>query len=347
MDRAPDGQLILTRALWLLSPAAVALAAVVLAGCPKLELRRVNTSVRRPSNVALYFAVETSDGQPVAGLDAKQFRIYEDGRLISPYESKQTILNPDVAVSHYMVLLMDLSGSIVESGSLPKLIKAASAFTERVARGREIAIYGFDGRKRLIPVSGFTGDAATVKAALARLEGHRVKDPSTNLNGAVIHAIKKIKRRMARSSRPLTFGTLVVFSDGADRAHRVTAKKMYQVVEKSPVNVFVIGLGGEMRKGELSRLGRDGYITADDKNIKGAFDQVANRIEAQGRKFYLLSYCSPSRAGKHRLRVEVTWDGKSGSLEHEFDARGFRPGCDPKQKPTFSLRRVRLKRRKK
>jgi hypothetical protein len=45
--------------------------------------------------------------------------------------------------------------------------------------------------------------------------------------------------------------------------------------------------------------------------------------------------------------VEVSWDGKSGALEHEFDARGFRPGCDPKQKPNFSLRRVRLKRRKK
>ena len=320
------------------------LAALSVTGCVGLRLRRVNTSVRRPSNVALYFSVETRSGQPVAGLAAKQFKIYEDGRLISPYESKQTILNPDVAVEHYIVLLMDLSGSIVESGSLPKLIGAASAFTDRVARGRKVAIFGFDGRKRLIPVVGFTEDPAAVKAALARLQNHKVKDPSTNLNGAVVQAIDKLKRGMASSSRPLTFGTLVVFSDGSDRAHRVTTKKMYEVVEKSPVNVFVIGLGGEMRRGELSRLGRDGYVTAtDDKNIKAAFDQVANRIEAQGRKFYLLSYCSPSRAGKHKLRVEVTWQGKHGGLEHAFNARGFRPGCDPKQKPSFSLRRVRMK----
>jgi len=70
---------------------------------------------------------------------------------------------------------------------------------------------------------------------------------------------------------------------------------------------------------------------------------VATRIEAAGRKFYLLSYCSPSRAGKHQLRVDVHFRGKVGSLVHEFDARGFAPNCDPNLKPRFSLRRVTFK----
>lgn len=327
--------------------ALTALLPVGAASCVGLRLRRVNTSVRRPSNVALYFSVETRNGAPVANLDAKQFRIYEDGKLISPYESKQTILNPDVAVAHYMILLLDLSGSIVESGSLPKLLQAATAFTARISHGREVAVFGFDGRKRLIPVVSFTSDAGTVRSGLDRLKSHRVRDPSTNLNGAVVQALSRLERKMARSSRPLVFGTLVIFSDGSDRAHRVTEKKMYETVDHSPVSVFVIGLGGELRARELSRLGRDGYVRAsDEKSIKGAFDQVANRIEAQGRKFYLLSYCSPSRAGKHRLRVEAHFQGKSGSLEHQFNARGFGPGCDPKQRPSFSLSRVRLRHRK-
>ena len=314
-------------------------------GCMGLKLRRINKSVQKPSNVALYFAVETREGQPVAGLDAKQFRIYEDDQLISPYESKQTILNPNVAVEHYTLLLLDLSGSITESGSLPNLISAANAFAERLIKGHKVAIYGFDGRKQLIPVlTTFTDSAETAKAAVDKLSGHKVKDPSTNLNGAVLQAVKKLERGMVTSSRPLVFGTLVVFTDGTDRAHRVPAKTMFETLDQSPVNVFVIGLGGEIKEAQLSRLGRNGFVkAADDKGIKLAFDQVANRIEAEGKKFYLLSYCSPSRAGKHRLRVEATWKGKSGSLTHEFDATGFRPGCDPNRKPNFSLRQVRLK----
>ena len=87
------------------------------AGCSRLQLKLHNSSVQKPSNVALYFSVETGGDEPVGGLTAESFRIYEDGQLISPFESKQTILNPEVAVSHHALLLIDLSGSITESGS--------------------------------------------------------------------------------------------------------------------------------------------------------------------------------------------------------------------------------------
>ena len=62
----------------------------------------------KPSNIAIYFKVQTASGEPVGGrLSADQFRIYEDGSIVSQYESKQTILNPEVAVSHYTLLLVD------------------------------------------------------------------------------------------------------------------------------------------------------------------------------------------------------------------------------------------------
>ncbi len=73
-----------------------------------------------------------------------------------------------------------------------------------------------------------------------------------------------------------------------------------------------------------------------------AFDEVAARIESAARKFYLLSYCSPSRAGTHRLSVKVKGQGESGELSHEFTAAGFGPGCDPKQAPKFRAGKVLL-----
>jgi hypothetical protein len=65
---------------------------LALTGCLRVEL--INQSVKKPSNVALYFKVETLNGEPVPDLTVEDFNIYEDGELVSTFESKQVILNP-------------------------------------------------------------------------------------------------------------------------------------------------------------------------------------------------------------------------------------------------------------
>jgi hypothetical protein len=61
------------------------------------------------------------------------------------------------------------------------------------------------------------------------------------------------------------------------------------------------------------------------------------------KRFYLLSYCSPSRAGEHELKVQpMVSDGRQGSLTYRFHADGFQPNCNPAQKPAFDVRRPRL-----
>jgi len=328
-------------------PCLLAAGFTILASCARLQLSLHNASVQKPSNVALYFSVETNDGKPVGGLAAESFRIYEDDQLISPYESKQTILNPEVAVEHYVLLLLDLSGSITESGSLHSLVSAAAGFAERVTRDRKIAIFGFDGGPKLLPLSGFTSNGRSVTRSLASLSNRRSRDPSTNLNGAIVEAVHELERQMERSRRPLRFGTLVVFTDGTDRAHRVTAEQMSEVLDEANINVFAIGLGAEISTGSLRELGRTGFVQAEQEaNIGQAFDEVAETLESSARKFYLLSYCSPSRAGQHRLRVEATAEGQQGALEQDFDANGFGPQCDPKRTPAFRVGRILLRKSK-
>ncbi len=230
---------------------------LLLGGCGGLQLQLLNSSVQKPSNVALYFSVQNSRSEPVGGLEAASFQIYEDGQLISTFESKQTILNPEVAVVHYVLLLLDLSGSVIESGSLHALIQAASAFAERVTKKLQIAVYGFDGSPKLIPLTGFTSSSRTVTRSLARLSTRKTEDPSTNLNGAVVEAIGELEKTMQRARQPLRFGTLVVFTDGTDRAHRVSEGRMLEVVEKAEMNIFAIGLGAEISKRHL-RTSSDG-----------------------------------------------------------------------------------------
>lgn len=319
-----------------------AVAAVLTTGCAGLRPALVDASVQKPSNVAVYFTVDTRAGEPVPGLTAEQFRIYEDDKLVSPFESKQTILNPEVAAMHYTLLLVDMSASVTQSGSEPALEEAVSRFTGRVGQFQQTAIYGFDGRPGIIPIRPF----GPSRAGPVSLAAFRSKDPSTNLNGAIVEAIRTLTKQLEHSPVPVRLGTLVVFTDGTDQAHRVSRDELRAALDQTNFDIFVIGVGAEIDEGELRAIGRSGAALNKDPHAVGdAFDQVAARIEGYSKRFYLLSYCSPSRAGTHELRVEpVAPDGKTGSLTYQFNADGFGPDCDPNRKPAFDLKHPRTAR---
>jgi hypothetical protein len=311
---------------------------VLVSGCAALHPELVVMSVKKPSNVAVYFTVDTRSGDPVPGLKAEQFRIYEDGKLISPFESKQTILNPDVAVMHYTLLLVDMSGSVTRSGALPALQAAVEKFNERVSKFHQTAIYAFDGRPNIFPIRGFgSGEAPSM--------GHfDAKDPSTNLYGAVVEAIKVLDKQLERSPVPVHFGSLVIFTDGTDHAHRISRDQVMSALDQANFDVYVIGVGAEIDEGELNAIGKSGTaLSRDPTKVAESFDKMAERIEGYSKRFYLLSYCSPARAGEHELRIQpVTAEGKSGELEVRFNAAGFGPNCDPNRKPEFDVHRPRM-----
>jgi hypothetical protein len=305
-----------------------------------LQLTLIDASIQKPSNVAVYFTVETADGEPVPGLEADSYRVYEDDRLVSVHESKQTILNPEVAAEHYTLLLVDMSGSVTESGDVPAIVQAASSFSERVGKYQRVAIYAFDGRSDIARVMDFTNSAGSLTSGASRLDSFRSRDPSTNLHGAVGEALRVLDKQLARARAPLRFGTLVVFTDGTDRAARVTREELHERLDGTEHEIVVIGVGAEIDAGELGAIGRSGTILTKDRDeIVSAFDEAAARIEALSRRYYLLGYCSPARAGAHVVRVEAVANGKTGSLTYEFDAKGFGPNCDPTKAPRFDVRR--------
>jgi len=320
----------------------VLLALSALPGCYRMKLQLVDASVQKPSNVAVYFSMDDRNGNPAPGVTADRFQIYEDGKLISTYESQQTILNQEVAIERYTLLLLDMSGSVVDSGQVPQVQEAVGAFLENIGDNEKIAIYAFDGREEIIPIAKF----GVREEALARrnelLSSYEPKDPSTNLNGAIVKGVEVLKDGMDDSDVPLRFGTMAIFTDGTDRAHRATSEDAMNALEDNNIRSFVIGLGGEVDTEEMQRFGRDGFVHAQDKgSIVDSFKKVADQINSQALRYYLFSYCSPSRAGTHELTVmvEVASGDKTdkGRLKYTFDAEGFEPGCDPTDTPKFEI----------
>jgi hypothetical protein len=353
---------------------AIAISALVfMSGCGGggLTLTPIKSTQSKPSNVAVYFKVATSGGEPIGGLTATSFKIYEDGSLVSELESKQTILNPEVAASHYTLLLVDMSGSVSgDQDSVNALVDAANAFTDRVEKQQKVAVFAFDGSPQLHPISSFTTTGGA-KAGIAELKNFKPSDPSTNLNGAVVAGLAELNHALSQAEHPMRFGTLVVFTDGTDRANRVPRDDMLKAVHDSEYQIFAIGLGTEIKESEIKDIGKSGTAMATDKTkVVAAFDAIGAKIEAATKSYYLLSYCSPSRAGKHEVRIKAIVLGdqvaqgnvdanasangsgasadanastaspsgeRSGSMTQDFDAAGFGPGCDPNTPPRFDV----------
>src|SRR6185503_12891860 len=139
---------------------------------------------------------------------------------------------------------------------------------------------------------------------------------------------------------------LVVFTDGSDRANRVSRDDMNKEIGDEKYKDYqkmAIGVGAEIAKAKLEDVGVNGTeLASDQAKVKEAFDKTAAKIEAHMKRFYLLSYCSPARKGEHEVKIEAHAKNPNGSgaLEYKFNSDGFGPppDCDPKTPPAFDLK---------
>ncbi|APR77893.1 Hypothetical protein A7982_03240 [Minicystis rosea] len=311
-----------------------------------LNVTLLNSAQKKPNNVWVFFTVDRGKKEPVGGLTADDFKIYEDGDLVSKFESKQVIQNPEVAAVMYTMLLVDMSGSITESGQADALVDSAKSFADRVGKTQKVGVFAFDGEAKIHSVVPFTEAQGSVQGGLDGLRKYKPKDPSTNLHGAVVEGLRELRRSLDKEHKPLKFGTLVLFTDGTDRAGRVSRDDMKKELDEDKYKdfeMYAIGVGAEIEKAHLDDVGRNGTELASDKNkVKEAFDKMAAKIEAHTKRFYLLSYCTPARKGEHEVTVEANTknpDG-SGSVKYKFSADGFGPppDCDPKTPPSFDMK---------
>ena len=125
-------------------------------------------------------------------------------------ESKQTIVNQEVAAEHYTLLLVDMSGSVTESDQVPLIAEAAAGFTSSLGNHQRVAVYAFDGSEDIHAITGFRRSAG----AMRRISGFRARDPSTNLHGAIVRGTEVLNRALDAGNTPLRFGTLVTSPTG-------------------------------------------------------------------------------------------------------------------------------------
>jgi hypothetical protein len=299
-----------------------------------LKVKVIASASETPSNVALHLSVDDKSGEPIEGLTPANFRIFEDGKLVSEDKAKRALLDPSMAEMHFLVLLVDLSGPIVESADFPELVRNIGQFVGRLKHTHQIIVSLFDGRDDLRTV--LEPDETDVEPALARIRRYRPEDRKGNLNGAILKGLAALDRQMAASVGASKAGTLVIFTDRGDLAEKVPAEELEVALDKTPSDVYVIAAGEGIKRPELGKIARtDAFYTTNPKELGTGFTELGRHLEVAAAGHYLLSYCSPKRKGQHEVEVEVSTEKEHGKLTTRFNADGFKKGCSPKQRPAF------------
>lgn len=294
-----------------------------------------------PGIVSVFFRLFSPSGNPVADLDESHFQLFEDGNPVSAFESKLRLLPKPQVFRSYSHLLLDRSGSIVESDQgKEQEIAGARAYVEAVVTSPEsyVKVSWFDGQANLHPLIDFTNDRAALFAAIDQLHAEPPLNASTNLYGAVVggcNALDTADTSAAALGIDFRALTLVTFTDGRDTAGLVPLATAVARIETETggipkYNAYSIGLGEEIDQQALRDLGPQGFVFANDfEDLVPRFREVAERVADLANSFYYLSYCSPlqSSATPHTLTVRATNQGGSASRDYPFTAQYFGAGC--------------------
>ena len=298
-----------------------------------------------PGKVSVLFKVSDLDGNPVSGLIADQFTIYEQGRnddcfnTISTSESAARISSNSQIFATNTILVLDLSNSVLSS-SLEELKIASSSFVDNVMPTTEtqsvkMAIYWFDGENELHLLNELTASKGALKASIEGITTEISNDPSTDLYGAVIKSTDKASELLVASTQGDKIGaaSVVIFTDGTDQASRFTKEAAQTKVDQADPNIsfFTIGLGSEIDTEVLMDIGKTFSVFAANKEeLETTFTEISQRVSERANSFYLFEYCSPKRdgSGENNLAIQVKDGSKQGAVQTKFDATGFTGECE-------------------
>ena len=298
-----------------------------------------------PGKVSVFFKVTDASGNPVTGLTAEQFTIYEQGRnddcfnTISNSESFARISPKSQVFDNNTILVLDLSNSVL-SNSLDELKLASLGFINNVMPEEEadlfqMAIYWFDGEDELHLLQELTSSISELEVAVESIDNNISNDPSTDLYGAVIKATDLAEDLIAENLANEIIGaaSVVIFTDGTDQASRYSEDQAIGMVNEANRNIsfFSIGLGAEIDPDILEQIGKTfSAFAGNESELEDVFNDISRKVAEQANSFYLFEYCTPKRdgSGDNNLAIQLIDGDREGAVQTSFDASGFSGGCE-------------------
>lgn len=227
------------------------------------------------------------NGEPVRGLEAKDFEVRDNGVLqqIDRVSFEKIPLN--------VVLTLDMSGSL-EGERMQNLQEAAGAMLDGLKEGDQSALITFS--HMVAQRSGLTKNTAAVRQAVATMK-------STGFTSLIDGAFAGMMLAQSDADRALE----IVFSDGVDTSSWLTPEAAIDAAKRSDTVVYCVFAGPRRAPAFLRDLaeftGGHVFENPDARALRPTF----TRILAEFRQRYLVTYSPRDVApgGWHQLRVGV------------------------------------------
>lgn len=298
------------------------------------------TQITLPSKISIFFKLEDKSGKPIARLTEENFNIYEQTtsnaclQPISVFEAQRSVSPLRREFSHTTLILLDLSGSVLTNFS-EELKEATKSLVNEidpspVTATHNIGIYWFDGSSSIHQLIAPSFDKDLIVGAIDQITGSLSQDNSTNLYGAVNEITNQANELLA-NNEGISGVSILLFTDGKDRANRISKQEAYQAVDNSSraVSFFTVGLGEEINEDDLKKFGKDKFVGIQAvSDLVNTFTAIAQSVEDESNSYYFFEYCSPIRSGTdNTLIIEAVQEDRKGFLENTFNAEGFGGGC--------------------
>ena len=248
-------------------------------------------------------------------------------------ESKISILKSNNNVNSKILLLLDLSGSIIDEGcevegsTCKQLIASTNTFIDDIVGDQnsnfQMAIYYFNAKKEIMPLSTQTefpiANTTLLKNSIKQLNNpqfieNNLKgyDNSTNLYGAVKQSGEKVCNWIDCSNQNnFEMGSVVLFTDGRDLADIVSKKNMLKSI-KDNIAYYTIGIGDADNKTLTEISGKAHHFEASQNNIQSAFTSAYNNI-LYNSSFYQINYCPSTQEGN--VRIKILFNDKTNHIK--------------------------------
>ena len=268
--------------------------------------------------VVVNVSVTDTHDRPVAGLEQRQFRIFENG-------SEQSIAffsHEDSPVS--IGLIFDTSGSM--DGKLKQAREMVGRFCQSLNPEDEMFLVTV--RKTVGLAMNYTSNCGDIQGALmfSKAEG------LTALLDAVPLALRHLKTAHNRRK------AILLISDGGDNASRIHKGEIRRLVQEAGVPIYVAALARHtevlpsLEEAQGPALLRDVVMYSggryweidDSRKLADAAAMMASEIHDQ----YVIGYRAPdtSRDGKYRkISVKVAREGPAPRLSVSFRSGYYAP----------------------
>jgi Ca-activated chloride channel family protein len=277
------------------------------------DVIRVNTEL-----VSFEVAVTDKNGKPVRGLDAKDFKIFEDD-IERPIEFFEPIKKADDGRALSIVFALDVSGSVTSS-ELIELRNALQNFVGRLADYNSyFAVMTFGMEVKTL--QSFTNRPDKLEKTFDKLLREQ-EGLSTHAYDAVDEAVRLLKKKSPASvNRKPPKRAVILITDGFPVGDTVAPRTVIERANDAETTVYSILLPSFSRlqagkkplptpleaSGLLERTGGRAFY-ATEKNFEPLFKSLAEEITAS----YLIAFypkMENRQNGKfHRVRIEIVKD---------------------------------------